>query len=117
MGSASTNTICVDVDGTLILWPGKAGRVPRDGQGRMVYDIYTVNHALVKALKRWRERTSGQIVIWTWGGKEHAERAAKWCGIDHAVCIGKPDYVIDDGSLDRIIRQFLSPDAFLQAEA
>lgn len=90
VGRGETNHVFVDVDGTLLIWPTRAGS-PLPGETPMV------NLPLVAALRRWAA-AGGRIVIWTMGGLAHAEMARQLCGLD-AICIPKPDLVVDDGPL------------------
>lgn len=102
--------IYCDVDGTLLIWPNVAGR-PGRGADDIVNEEPKINVGLVQRLKAWKKETGGTIIIWTGGGKEHAEYARRLTGLD-AVCLSKPKYVVDDGSglgiFTRAMR-FLSP--------
>lgn len=94
----------VDVDGTLLLWPGdRPGRVPRRGEPHYG-EPPAVNTSLVTELKRWHQppRT---LVIWSHGGAAHAAMAANLCGLSPAACLPKPSCAIDDASEKRL-KQF-----------
>lgn len=88
MGAGLTNHVFVDVDGTLLIWPTRAGS-PGPGE------VPKVNQPLVDQLKAWKVKTGGTLVIWTRGGTAHAEMARKLCGLD-AICVAKPEVTIDD---------------------
>lgn len=83
-----TNHVFCDVDGTLLIWPTKPGS-PRPGE------VPQVNRRLVTEIKRWQQRSNGILVIWSRRGLEHARMAMNLCGLD-AVCVAKPDIMIDD---------------------
>lgn len=91
----NTPVVYVDVDGTLLLWPGKAGRVPRPGEAGHG-ELPTLNQPLIDALKRWH-RDGKVLVLWSRGGTEHCRFAAKLCGLDPDACLPKPKLAIDDG--------------------
>jgi hypothetical protein len=95
------------VDGTLLMWPTKAG-APRPGE------TPTVSTRLADELRRWQKESGGQLVIWTKGGTAHAEMAARLAGIKGAICIAKPDCFIDDASPEKLMRRFsyCSPSSF-----
>ena len=85
-----TFAIYVDVDGTLLLWPGKVP--PRNSHD---YRNAPVNKPLVLAIKEWH-RGRNVLVLWSRGGKEHCEFAAKRCGLKPDACIPKPRICVDD---------------------
>ena len=109
LGVYIERTVYVDVDGTLLIWPGpRPGRVPRKGELEFGLPP-AVNTKLVKRL-----RDSGaQIIIWSRGGEAHAEYAARFCGLDDIVtaCLTKPDLIVDDGQLEqkRLPTLFVGP--------
>lgn len=88
VGRGETDHVFVDVDGTLLIWPTNPG-APRPGE------VPTVNTRLVAMLKE-AQRRGLKVVIWTMGGQAHAEMARRLCGLEGAICIPKPDIVIDD---------------------
>lgn len=104
VGRGLTDTVYVDVDSTLLMWPNGVNN------GAPV-----INVRLVAELLKWRKGRAGTIVIWTTGGKAHAEKAAQLCfpGDLDVTCVAKPDLVIDDGAqvLGRLIPAVL-PDQF-----
>lgn len=117
VGRGITDHVCVDVDGTLLLWPAKAGSArPEEVAAAYAYlagdphDLALlprVNHELVAALDKWRARRKGTIVIWTMGGWMHADMARRFVGWGHlrppeVVCMGKPDLIIDDAGHDKL---------------
>lgn len=107
----ATGTIFVDVDGTLLLWPTVAG-APRPGE------VPTVNQPLVDAIKRWLYAdTARRLVIWTMGGTEHAVMAATICGLPMAICLAKPEFIIDDADAKLFHKKHFAthPDAFMVA--
>ncbi len=94
-------TIYVDVDGTLLLWPGgRPGRVPRKGESGFGAPP-AINEKLVNALKLWKlaEVDQGRtLVIWSHGGRVHAELAGRLTGLSQYVdaFLPKPRLWIDD---------------------
>lgn len=89
-----TPAVYVDVDGTLLLWPDRPGRVPRPGEpghGKPP----TINKALADALRAWH-RGGRCLVLWSRGGKAHCEYAAQLCGLKPDACLPKPRVAIDD---------------------
>lgn len=94
MKKGETPTIYVDVDGTLLIWPGKAGRPPREGEAGFG-EIPKVNAPLVEALRRWH-RDGKVLVFWSRGGTKHCEFAAQLCGLKPNACLPKPRIAIDD---------------------
>ncbi len=93
LGVFIRQTVYVDVDGTLVFWPGnRPGRYPRKGESGHGEDP-AINTKLVERLKA----SDADIVIWSRGGKTHAEWAAKFCDIDAVACLSKPDLMVDDG--------------------
>jgi len=123
-GRGITDHVCVDVDGTLILWatgPGscteaevaaatrnisaiaerRAEEIPAEDR----HLVPRVNWPLVEELKKWANRRDGTIVIWTMGGPKHAELAMMLCGLDmgyRVECIAKPDLIVDDAGHDKL---------------
>jgi len=94
----AVNSLFVDVDGTLLLWPGKPGRVPRHGEPHYG-EPPTINSPLVDALYAWKAVSPGRfLAVWTRGGAEHARMAVALCAINAIVdvCILKPDAFVDD---------------------
>lgn len=90
VGRGLTDTIYVDVDSTLLMWPNGVD-----------VGAPIINSRLVIELLKWRAgRPGGTIVVWTTGGKAHAEKAAQLCfPSDTAiVCVAKPDLIVDDGA-------------------
>ena len=92
----------VDVDGTLLFWPGdELGDVPRPGQ-RGHGQAPAVNIELVDALVAWRGETPlSKLFVWSANGAEHARWAARVCGLQDLAdgYLDKPqkgDGVIDD---------------------
>lgn len=84
VGRNETDHVYVDVDGTLLSEPNEHG-------------VYGVNWRLVAKLKKWMA-AGGKVVIWTMGGVHHAEMARGLCGLEGAICVAKPDLMIDDAS-------------------
>jgi len=102
-------SLFVDVDGTLVFWEGKPGRVFRGVPREDLHKHCRVNEELVEALKRWSNEDNF-LVVWTTGGKAHADWAVKLTGLEgfvNMVC-GKPHALIDDGTThwDRHLRIF-----------
>ena len=106
MTQIPTNCVFCDVDGTLLFWPTIPGS-PQPGE------TPKVNTALVDELLRWQRTSGGQLVVWSRGGREHAIRAAELCGLQ-AVCLAKPDVMVDDADPMRFRKKQLvvTPDTF-----
>jgi hypothetical protein len=111
---ANFNRIYVDVDGCLLFWPGKRGRVPRPGEPGHGQPP-EINKALADALREWKKQPARQyvvwgvkqkqvsdtaktLVVWTAGGAQHAKDAANLCDIADIVdaFLPKPDCFVDD---------------------
>lgn len=89
------NVVYVDVDGTLLFWPTKPGRVPRSGEtgfGRPP----ELNAPLVEQLRRWHHGNRF-LAFWSRGGRKHCEMAARLTGLKPDACLPKPEVAIDDG--------------------
>lgn len=88
----------VDVDGTLLMWPGgKPGRVPRAGEPGHG-QTPDINRAMLEIIVQELDR-GNEVVIWSTGGTDHAKMAAKLCELPASViCIGKPGVCYDDGN-------------------
>ena len=97
-----TNVIYVDVDGTLLIWPG-----PKPGQSQAHRGVIPpVNEKLITALYAWKlRRASGglknetMLVVWSRGSMSHIKWAVTLCDIWDIVDLvtRKPDMVVDDG--------------------
>ena len=90
--------VYVDVDGTLLIWPG-----PKPGSAQK--DVTPpVNEKLIEALRRWKNyrRVAGLepgfLVVWSRGSQAHIDWAIALCRIDDIVdaAVRKPDMAIDD---------------------
>jgi len=99
--NTDSGMLFVDVDGTLLMWPGKAGRVPRKGEEHYG-EVPNINRAMLETI--YEAMTAGrQVVIWSTGGTDHAKMAATLCGLvigpldEEVTCIGKPNVCYDDG--------------------
>lgn len=94
-------SIYVDVDGTLLLWPGgRPGRVPRRTEPGFG-ESPAINSALVASLIEWKisEVAEGRtLVVWSHGGRGHAELAGRLTGLTPYVdaFLPKPRLWIDD---------------------
>ena len=110
------SSICVDVDGTLLIWPTVPGS-PRPGE------TPKVNAALVAALRRWKQANPSRVlVVWTMGGAEHARMAVKVAGIGDLCnfAMAKPVAFIDDAPADLLKRKRVNvvhPDAFIKEQS
>lgn len=87
--------IYVDVDGTLLIWPGEAGRVPRPGEPHHGGPP-AINVPLVEQLKAWH-RAGRALVFWSRNGTKHCQMAARLTGLKPLACLPKPNAAIDDG--------------------
>ena len=92
----------VDVDGTLLFWPGdKPGDVPAPGEPAYGREP-KLNAELVDALMTWRgDNPRSKLFVWSANGADHARWAARFCGLHDRVdgYLDKPqkgDGVIDD---------------------
>ncbi len=98
---AIKNTICIDVDGTLLLWPGGNDHVRER-------DVIPTVRKSVKERIEYLYSRRHTVILWSANGKEHAEWAAKFANIEDSVslCCAKPIAFIDDHYmwLDRITR-------------
>lgn len=109
----------VDVDDTLILWPGRAQVLPT--RPVSVADTPPINHELVAKLRAWHDspnhsatyhghRLVGrQLVVWSTGGAVHARRAVNLCGLDDIVdvCLPKPRLKARAVAIDNSHKWFL----------
>lgn len=89
-------SIFIDVDGTLLFWPGKPGRVPRRGEAGYGKDP-EVNRALCDKIIDWH-RQGCHITVWSTGGEDHAKWAVNFSNMSlyvNHIC-SKPQLVIDD---------------------
>lgn len=88
-------SVYVDVDGTLLLWPGRSpGAVPRPAEAGHG-EPPAVNEPLVDVVKKWH-RDGRTPVVWSQGGAKHARMAADLCGLAPGACLRKPAAVVDD---------------------
>ena len=93
--------IYVDVDGTLILWPGGLpGRMPRptkDGVDPGFGEDPVSNGPVIKRLREMYDN-GYEIFVWSRGGRDHAVTVVKFIGIEDIVsqCLPKPLSMIDD---------------------
>lgn len=91
------NVLYVDVDGTLLLWPGDdPGSVPRPGEPGHG-QAPTINTAVVMLINA-RHSAGWQIIVWSNGGARHAELAAKHAGVFNLchACLAKPRAMVDN---------------------
>lgn len=77
----SNRPIFIDIDGTLTQTPGKQWGVP-------CYDRINVVKALLD--------DGVSVVLWSGGGTEYAKAFAARYGLQRAICVGKPEYCVDD---------------------
>ena len=87
MSEKDRPTAFVDVDNTLLLWPGPVG----GGYPK-------INWPLVDALRTWKTQTKGVVYLWSFGGATHCRAAVIFAKIHDLVdgCVGKPSCIIDD---------------------
>ena len=86
------DVVYVDVDGTLLLWPGTTPGF------RNEYEPI-VNVALVKALQAWhRVDPTRTLVVWSANGASHAVYATMKANISNIVTVHltKPQVFVDD---------------------
>jgi len=81
--------IFVDVDGTLILWSNRNGRL-----------VHKLNRALVEHLTE--TDNEADLILWSRRGRQYAQRMAEHHRVDHlfVAIIGKPTAIIDDEGLE-----------------
>jgi hypothetical protein len=82
----------VDVDGTLLLWPGETPGIKNDNPPE-------INWPVVFLLRNFREDyPDAFIAVWSANGLKHAEYATAICGLEETVtcCLPKPVLFIDD---------------------
>ena len=94
---ADHNSVFVDVDGCLLIWPGKKrGRIPRKGEPGYG-ESPTPNLQVIEMIKKHKAK-GRYIVVWSRGGARHARMAVEHCGLGDVVdlCLAKPRTVIDD---------------------
>lgn len=94
MSLPASNVIYVDVDGTLLFWPGKPGRQPGPGEAGFG-ELPKINKPLADCLRSWHKK-GRTLVVWSRGGPEHCKLAAKLCGLNPDACLYKPEICIDD---------------------
>jgi hypothetical protein len=89
------SVIYVDIDGTLLIWPGqKSGRPPR--RNEELYGVPpSVNEKLANALREWH-KSGKSLVLWSRGGADHCRKAAKMCRLEPDACLPKPYATFDD---------------------
>lgn len=110
IGRGETNSLFVDVDGTLLMWPepGRPGGPTADQRLQLATQLLigilqwpgmpTINRRLVHEIKEWHRASGGTLVIWSMNGAAHATGARDLCefGKEGVLCIAKPDLAIDD---------------------
>jgi len=98
--------IFVDVDGTLT----------DEQRAKSVFKSGRREDVIAKVKKLISE--GHEIVLWT-GNTKYAKQAAEELGIDAAVCVGKPDLLVDNqaGTWSRRLRKRMrTPEEFLEME-
>jgi len=91
-------TLYVDVDGTLLIWPQPDPSRPPPAP-LIPYDRAEIDHEVVRALRRWKAANpDGQLIVWSMRGRKHAERAVGVCDLADVVdlVLAKPGTMIDD---------------------
>lgn len=112
------DSLAVDVDGTLLLWPGdKPGHVPRPGEPGFGLSP-VVNVGLVRAIKEWKQKDPRRyLMVWTRGGVDHARDAVVRCDLirEADVCCLKPRSFVDDN--ETLVTRFavIDPRRFVDA--
>lgn len=105
--------VYVDVDLTLIMWPGKP--VICTSLKTLKASDAELNEPLAETLRLWWLGNNGaerELVIWSANGSEHAHAAARWARLDGmaSACLTKPHALVDDNELWIKKRTWLSPD-------
>ena len=97
-----------DVDSTLIEWVGNGSTLPisylgpelvlRDGDFWYTVAPIEIHVNLMKEFKA----VGWQLVVWSAGGADHAERVVKLLGMEDYVdlIVSKPEVYVDDLALD-----------------
>lgn len=92
------DTVFVDVDGTLLIWP-----TGRAGEGQPIRNL-----DLCLKLQAWKT-PDRRIYVWSKGGHAHARRAVEFCELGDIVsgCLEKPTRMVDDSFawLDKVRRE------------
>jgi hypothetical protein len=96
-------TICFDIDDTIILWDDKSYQLNTNGRLELVdpYDMMRTNHIVhdrhVKFLKRCHAR-GFSVVLWSSSGAEWAATVGRALGLEPFVLVAltKPTKVVDD---------------------
>jgi len=81
--------IFVDVDGTLIRWNNRNGRL-----------VHKINCSLVIRLAKLGDEAD--LILWSRRGRQYAQRMAEHHKVDHLfiAIIGKPTAIIDDEGIE-----------------
>lgn len=104
-----SRAVYVDVDDTLIIWPGDnmdfnnhPEKIQMDCMGKLLTVI--PHHRHIAILKRFYE-SGYDIVVWSASSKEWAQQAINKLGIEDWVdyCLSKPDFYIDDRDINHFI--------------
>lgn len=97
--ASGIEALFVDVDGTLVFWEGKPGRMVRGVPQEHLHQFCTINQKLIEALKHWKD-SSKFLAVWSMGGKEHADWAVLLTGLESIVdaTLPKPCAIVDDGT-------------------
>lgn len=98
-------TVCFDVDDTLIIWDDLSYKEQIETQSRVVitdpYDGLKTSHVVhqrhINFLMRMKSR-GYTVVVWSSSGAAWAAAAVKALGIESSVdiCISKPSKIVDD---------------------
>lgn len=93
-------TLFVDVDRTLVFFPGEKGAPPgpiRDFKSLGTTHKLIPHEKHVEALKQFKARGHG-VVVWSQGGGEWAQHVVEWLGLLPYVdlVMAKPDWILDD---------------------
>lgn len=96
-----TPTIYVDVDGTLVFWPGPdPGEAPIPWHPSLApssrHPWPAINQPLVDRLNAWYRPHSRCLVVWSRAGALHARQVAQYCGLTAHAYLPKPRMAIDD---------------------
>lgn len=94
-------TIFIDVDGTLVFWPGK------DPGVKTSTTTPEINTKLIEKIIEWKKQ-GNDIIVWSAAGKVHAKWVVGYVGIEKYVdyISAKPNIYVDDNFrwCDRIER-------------
>ena len=93
--------IFIDIDGTLTTVPGQKW-------GPVLPERIAILQALIASGR--------EVVLWSGGGSDYARAFAAKHDLTPAVCIGKPDIIVDDNPTMRPLKRMkiIAPEVFFK---